>query len=69
MVEPFGPPREDLRATLVAATVANGTMPRRDHRAWQPSDFFSEGPRQEPRRWKDWRQAKAAVLAALGGED
>lgn len=64
-----GGTRADERASVVALTVARGTLTRKDKRAHRLSDFglvpaSRDGEGGGPR---DWRSAKALLRAAFGG--
>ena len=66
---PWGARREDERASVVALTVARGTLTRKDKRGHRLEDFgLVRPPKGTPTGggWRDWRQAKAAVMAAFG---
>lgn len=67
-IEPFGAEREDLRAGIVASTVANTARnPKRRRRPYRPREFM---PNFRPPM--DWQEQLAFVQAlnnALGGRD
>jgi len=67
LVEPFGNTREDLRAGVIAATIAN-TFKKKSATRIKPADFF---PDYKPRR-QDWQEQLSMVEllnAAFGGKD
>ncbi len=67
---PFGGERDDVRASVVALTVARGSLVRKDKRDHEIEDFGLV-PRKGKRAgggWKTWQQAKAAVVAAMTGK-
>lgn len=69
-MEPFGPERADLRAAIVASTVANTARdPKKRARPWTPRDFM---PRFDQPAEQDWQEQLAIVEmlnAAFGGRD
>lgn len=75
-LEPFGEERSDLRAGIVAATVANVNRDAKRRRdAFRPEEFmpkFGEGRKTEDEGREDWRRMLAMVEqwnVAFGGED
>lgn len=72
-LEPFGPERDDLRAALVAAVIANVNRdPKKRRKPYEVSDFmpkFDRGP--EPERKSDGELlARVEMLnAVFGGVD
>lgn len=68
-LDPFGQERADLRAGIVASTVANTARdPKKRRRQWMPKDFMPQFDR--PRQ--TWEQQLALVEmlnVAFGGKD
>lgn len=65
-IEPFGPQVDDLRAGVIAATMAN-TGRAKNSKAYQPADFFPslrDEPDNSDRMTVD--ETKNAVARALG---
>lgn len=56
-LEPFGEERADLRAGIIAATIANVHRGKRS-RPYKPSDFM---PEYEPRKDKPWQEMRAVM--------
>lgn len=68
-LEPFGEERADLRAAIVAATVANANR-RKGKRAFKPADFMPRFKQQaEPQSWEDQLRLVEMLNAAFGGVD
>ena len=67
-LEPFGEEREDLRAAIVAATVANTARDPKKQRAFVPSDFMPDFER-EPQSWEQQLQIVEMLNVAFGGRD
>lgn len=74
-IEPFGEWRADLRAGIIASTVANGNRdPKKQKKPFRPEDFMyefgkrNEEPTPEDRTAALLRQAEM-INAALGGKD
>lgn len=67
LVEPFGNTREDHRAGIIAATLAN-TFKKKSAKRYTPADFF---PDYAPRRqtWQEQLAIVEALNAAFGGRD
>lgn len=72
-LEPFGEERADVRAALVAATVANMARdPKRRRRPFQLSEFMPRFERLEKGRRQTWEEQLHIVEMfniAFGGED
>ena len=69
--EKIEPERDDLRATIIAQTVAQGTgLKKKDGQPLRPSDFglLPETEATAPRRFPSWQSAKVAFLQAFGGQ-
>lgn len=71
-LEPFGEERADLRAAMVAATVANCMGRKKGQKAFKLTDFMLEFDKQTKRtgRWPTPQQLNQKVLAInlmLGG--
>jgi hypothetical protein len=47
-LDPFGDDREDLRAGVIAATVANASRDPEKGKAFEPGDFFLLGKEPDP---------------------
>lgn len=63
-LEPFGPLREDRRAGIIVATLANVNRdPKRRAEAWEPEDFFPELA--QPRPPVDIKAKVRAVFASF----
>jgi hypothetical protein len=72
MLEPFGEERADVRAAIVAATVANTARdPKRHRRPFQASDFMPKFERKERERqtWEEQLRIVEMFNVAFGGED
>lgn len=69
-LEPFGEERADLRAGIVAATVANAHR-KRGARALRPADFMPrwEAEQGRPQTPEEQIGLAAMITAALGGRD
>lgn len=67
LVEPFGGTREDHRAGVIAATIAN-IFKKKSAKRIKPADFF---PDYAPRRqdWQTQLQVVEMLNAAFGGRD
>lgn len=67
LVEPFGNTREDQRAGVIAATIAN-TFKKKSATRYKPADFF---PDYQPKRqsWQEQLMIVEALNAAFGGRD
>lgn len=67
LVEPFGNTREDHRAGIIAATIAN-TFKKKSATRYKPADFF---PEYKPRRqdWQEQLQIVEMLNLAFGGKD
>lgn len=78
-LEPFGPLREDLRAGVITAMVANAVRdPKKRREPFGPADFFASLEERDPetlrgpRRRQTWEEQLHVVEmlnAALGGRD
>ena len=70
-LEPFGDARGDLRAAIVASTVANAHRdPKKRRRAFRPDEFMPQFEKE--RQEQDWQEQLRIVEmlnAAFGGED
>ena len=70
-MEPFGETRADLRAGIVASTMAN-LYQKKGSKALAPADFMPKfGPKEakEPRSGADLLQTVEMLNAAFGGKD
>lgn len=75
-VEPFGEAREDMRAALIASTIANTARDKKKRRKpYQPEEFMKALPRfrdeaqGERQTWQDHLRIVTMWNAALGGKD
>jgi hypothetical protein len=72
-LEPFGEERADLRAGIVASTVANANRdPKKKRKAYKPEDFMPKFKRTTDRQRTPWQsQLKIVEMlnAAMGGRD
>jgi len=70
-IEPFGEVRADLRAGIIASTVANTARdPKKRRRPFQPREFMPRFER--PRRQQTWQEQLHIVEmmnVAFGGRD
>lgn len=74
-LEPFGPHHEDLRAGIVAATIANVHRdPKRRARPYSPADFMpglerraAAQPLTDPERWRSIKATARNLAAAREG--
>lgn len=69
-LEPFGVEREDLRAAIVASTIANANRdPKKKRQPYEPADFMPQFEEKKALSPEDLK-AKVEVLNALfGGRD
>jgi hypothetical protein len=70
-LEPFGEERADLRAGIIASTIANVNRSSRTAKAFSPKDFMPDfdrgrGPRKR-QRLEDMKAAALALCLAFGG--
>lgn len=66
-IEPFGDGRADLRAGIVASTVANTARdPKKRARPFAPREFM---PRFRAQSWQDQLAIVEVINAAVGGRD
>ena len=70
-MEPFGEERADLRAGIVAATVANTARDtKRRVRPLEPKEFMPVFERERPRQsWQEQLEIVRMLNAAAGGEE
>lgn len=71
-LEPFGEERADVRAAIVASTMANTARdPKRRRRPFQPSDFMPKFERKVKKRqtWEEQLRIVEMFNVAFGGED
>lgn len=69
-LEPFGERRGDLRAAIVAATIANANRGK-NQKAYKVEDFMpklGDDEEQEP-DWESMLERVRGLNAAFGGED
>lgn len=66
-LEPFGEERADLRAGIIASTVAN--VNRAKGKAYQPQDFMPKFGRRGARSWQELMAAVERMNALFGGRD
>jgi hypothetical protein len=67
-IEPIGPEREDLRAGIVAATVANANRDRkRRPRPYTPAEFMPKVPTFEDDEPPDEEELAAKIDRAMEG--
>lgn len=66
-LEPFGEERSDLRAGIVASTVANAN--RTKGKAYKPQDFMPKFERRGPRSWQEMMATVERMNALFGGKD
>jgi hypothetical protein len=68
-LEPFGLERADMRAAIVASTVANTARdPKRRARPWMPGDFMPRFDR-PVQTWQEQLKLVEMLNAAFGGKD
>ncbi len=68
-LEPFGEERADLRAAIIATTVANAARdPKRRRRPFRPADFMPRF-RERGKNWQEQLMIVEMINAALGGRD
>jgi len=70
-LEPFGEERADLRAGIIAATIANVNRSKKQ-RAFQPAQFmpkFGGEPEKETQSWQQQLAIVQMLNAALGGSE
>lgn len=63
-VEPFGEERADVRAAIIAATVANASRTKRGQRAFKIGDFMPEYGRKTARQTPE--EMKAVLQQSVG---
>lgn len=72
-LEPFGEERADLRAGIIAATLANVNRdPKVKREPWRADEFmpsFEPEPEPEPPDWERLLARVEALNAAFGGSD
>jgi hypothetical protein len=69
-LEPFGEERADVRAALVAATVANTARdPKKRRRAFQVQEFMPRFERKPKQTWEEQLALVEMFNVALGGRD
>lgn len=69
-MEPFGEERGDLRAGIVASTVANVNRdPKKRPRPFQPRDFMPEFGESKGQSWQEQLQIVEMLNHAFGGKD
>jgi len=69
-LDPFGEWRADLRAGIVASTMANTARdPKRRAKAWTAQDFMPQFERKEPKSWEDQLSMVEMLNRAFGGKD
>ncbi len=70
-LEPFGEERADLRAGIVASTVANTARdPKKRARPYRPQEFMPTFDRQSKRQtWQQQLRIVEMLNAAFGGKD
>lgn len=68
-IEPFGEQRADLRAAIIAATVANALRGRKSRRRWKPADFMPVFARKRTATPDELLAKARAINMALGGKD
>jgi hypothetical protein len=70
-VEPFGEERADLRAAIIAATVANTARdPKKHKKPFKPVDFMPDFGREKKKQsWQQQLQIVKMLNAAFGGTD
>jgi hypothetical protein len=66
-MEPFGEERADLRAGIIASTVAN--VNRAKGKAYKPQDFMPKFERRGQKTWQEILTAVERMNALLGGRD
>jgi hypothetical protein len=71
MLEPFGEERADMRAAIVASTVANTARdPKRRRRPFQASEFMPRFEwKKERQGWEEQLRIVEMFNMAFGGED
>lgn len=68
-LEPWGEERADLRAGIIAATVANAARdPKKRRRPFRPEEFMPKFDRRR-QSWQEQLQLVEIINAALGGID
>ena len=69
-IEPFGEVRADLRAGIIASTVANTARdPKKRRRPFQPREFMPRFERQRQQTWEDQLRYVEMLNVAFGGRD
>jgi flagellar basal body rod protein FlgC len=70
-LEPFGEERDDLRAGIVASTIANANRnPKKRARPFQAKEFMPRfDEEREPQSWEEQLHIVEMWNAALGGRD
>lgn len=68
LLEPFGTAREDERAGVIAATVANVFRPK-NRPAIKPEKFFPRHKRRVVQDWEDMLALVEGLNIAMGGKD
>lgn len=71
LLEPFGEKRADIRAAIIASTVANTARdPKRRRRPFRPSEFMPRFERKKERQsWEEQLQIVEMFNVAFGGAD
>lgn len=67
-MDPFGRDRDDLRAGIIAATVANAAHGRKRRKTYKPKDFMPKFDRR-PKSWQQMLKMVEELNAAMGGVD
>lgn len=72
-VEPFGEDRADLRAGIIASTIANANRdPDKRKKPFTPAEFmpdFEVKPEEKQQTWQDQKMIVEMLNAAFGGKD
>ena len=69
-LEPFGEERADLRAGIVASTVANTARdPKKRHKAFEPKEFMPQFGEQEAPDADELLEKVVLINAMFGGKD
>jgi len=70
-LEPFGEERADLRAGIIAATIANTARdPKKRRKPFGPDEFMPQfGQRQQGQPWEQQLQIVEMLNKAFGGQD
>jgi hypothetical protein len=69
-LEPFGETRADLRAAIVACTIANANRnPKKQRRPFKPADFMPEFGARPQQSWQSQLALIEMLNEVFGGKD